>query len=160
VRFYLSFDNGASWEDDGVVSVSVHDLPGVKPLDYAVTVRPQSHATRCSRELLPRVRAILSWNAVPPANTPGFVPVWGNVVEAHIQIHPQKIYFVGDLLAEVKASFPVALDAAAALPVAAAMPPTAAELALAYPECVMSLRAFRLGGTVSRHWLFFDQIAS
>jgi hypothetical protein len=33
-------------------------------------------------------RAILSWNDLPPADTPDFTPVWGNVHDTHIQVDP------------------------------------------------------------------------
>ena len=34
------------------------------------------------------MRAILSWHDVPPANTPNYMPVWGNVHNTHIQVDP------------------------------------------------------------------------
>jgi hypothetical protein len=88
VRFYLSHDDGATWDDLGVVSFDVHDIPGEKPLEYDVTLEidPREHC--CDRENLPLVRAILSWNLAPPAGDPSFSPPWGNVVDARIQVAP------------------------------------------------------------------------
>jgi hypothetical protein len=48
----------------------------------SVVIEPQHKF--CFTPNLALVRAILSWS-VPPSG-PGFVPVWGNIVEARIQI--------------------------------------------------------------------------
>jgi hypothetical protein len=111
VRFYVSFDNGATWQDQGVVSFTAHDEPGPKPLEYAVTLQPHSYFTWCFRELLPRVRAILSWNVPPPPNTPNYMPVWGNVLEEHIQVRPRLLFSVAELAAEAKVTLPTQLHA-------------------------------------------------
>src|SRR5215470_10882825 len=80
VRFFLSFDNGATWLDQGMASFTAYDIPGgVQPLEYAVTLTIAPFRRRCQFENLPLVRAILSWNQPPvDPNTP---PVWGNVVD-------------------------------------------------------------------------------
>jgi len=106
VRFYISFDNGATWNDQGMVSFTAYDLPGSKPLEYAVTLQPKKYSTWCSRERLPKVRAILSWNDAPPANQPDWPPVWGNVVDAHIQIRPQKEFSLIELVEHAKIKLP------------------------------------------------------
>jgi hypothetical protein len=106
VRFYISFDNGSTWQDQGIANFAAYDVPGAKPFEFAVTVAAQHYSTWCFRESLPKVRAILSWNFPPPPNTPGFVPVWGNVVEAHIQIHPRRLFYIDDLLKEAKIQLP------------------------------------------------------
>jgi hypothetical protein len=106
VRFYVSFDNGATWQDQGQTSFSSYDLPGAKPLEYAVTLQPKDYWTWCPWESLPKVRAILSWNDPPPANQPDWPPVWGNVVDAHIQIDPRQIFYLGDLFKQLKVELP------------------------------------------------------
>lgn len=86
VRFYLSFDNGATWLDQGLTSFTAYDIPGVQPLEYAVTLNISPLRQLCFFENLPLVRAILSWNQPPTdPNTP---PVWGNTLETRIQIDP------------------------------------------------------------------------
>jgi hypothetical protein len=86
VRFYLSFDNGATWLDQGMSSFTAYDIPTVQPLEYAVTLTINPFRQFCQNENLPLVRAILSWNQPPTdPNTP---PVWGNVLETRIQIDP------------------------------------------------------------------------
>lgn len=100
VRFYLSFDNGATWEDVGMEQFTVNDISGPKPLEYGVTRAVKPRRKFCFFENLPKVRAILSWNLPPPANTPNFTPVWGNVREANIQVEPFKLFKISDLIAE------------------------------------------------------------
>lgn len=86
VRFYLSYNGGATWIDQGMAAVNVFDVPGPKPLEYAVTLNISPKELFCFEQNLPLARAILSWNSPPPANTPGWKPVWGDVVDAQIQI--------------------------------------------------------------------------
>jgi hypothetical protein len=84
VSFYLSYDNGATWLSQGTTNFPVYDVPGPKPLEYAVSVAIQPDRKFCFENNLPLMRAILSWS-VPPTG-PDFIPVWGNVLDARIQI--------------------------------------------------------------------------
>jgi hypothetical protein len=43
-----------------------------------------------------RVRAILSWQAIPPAWDPDYRPTWGNRIETHIHIYPGPKIETGD----------------------------------------------------------------
>ena len=101
VRFYLSYDGGGTWMDQGLAAVNVFDVPGPKPLDFAVTLNITPKEDFCFEQNLPLVRAILSWNSPPPANTPAWVPVWGDTLDAQIQVDGYKLI-----------PFPVFLDAA------------------------------------------------
>ena len=38
VRFYLSLDNGATWQDQGLTSFVTYDIPKDQRLEYAVTL--------------------------------------------------------------------------------------------------------------------------
>ena len=102
VRFYLSYDGGATWQDQGITSFSVYDVPGPKPLEYnaSLQINPPEHI--CFDENLPTVRAILSWNVPPPANSPDWPPIWGQVVDARIQIAGFDIIILKDFLAQAK----------------------------------------------------------
>ncbi len=80
VRFYVDWDNTGNWIDQGMTSFTAHDIPGTKPLEYAVTLQINPLEKFCFFDNLPNVRAILSWNNPPPPNTPGFIPVRGNVL--------------------------------------------------------------------------------
>ncbi len=98
VRFYVDWNNAGHWEDVGSAHFTAYDLPGDKPLEYAVTLDIDPKKKFCTIENLPKVRAILSWNDPPPPGDADFVPVWGNVVEARIQIDTLKYVLLADLL--------------------------------------------------------------
>lgn len=106
VRFYV--DLGSGWQDAGLAAAEVHDIPTGKdcddksthPLTYSVEVVHAPARMWCTSPQLPRVRAILSWNLEPPAGDPDWDPVWGNVLECHVQI--DKSWWWGDLFEAVK----------------------------------------------------------
>ncbi|HTW57317.1 MAG TPA: hypothetical protein VMD99_04280 [Terriglobales bacterium] len=106
VRFYLSFDGGTTWQDQGVAGFTVYDIPGPKPLEYSVALPVTLPEDICFIENLPQVRAILSWNFIPPANTPGYSPVWGNVVDVTIQSPAWEFIIFENLLALSKVQLP------------------------------------------------------
>jgi len=97
VRFFL--DYGSGWEDAGLAGVRVHDIPNAndcagkpeKPLTYAASLRIDPRRECCAHPVLPRVRAILSWQWMPPAGdaNASWKPVWGNVIECEVQIEPR-----------------------------------------------------------------------
>ena len=103
VRFYI--DYGAGWEDAGLASVNVHDIPvatdchkdRTHPLAYSCGVDHQPRRDWCGRPALPRVRAILSWSAMPPAGQPDWPAPWGNRLDCNVQILPRRRSFL-DLL--------------------------------------------------------------
>ena len=152
VRFYLSFDHGATWQDQGVSSFTVHDTSGPKPLEYSVALPVSIPEYLCFFENLPQVRAILSWNYEPPANTPDFVPVWGNVVLTTIQIPGTHFIILDDLLKQAKLKLPT--DLSALVDVSQPLP-TLAPKALSLPELVGIYR----GKPVQPHRLFYPHIA-
>lgn len=90
IRFYADYHDGAGWQDLGAVSFSSHDIPhtGKSPLSYAANLHFVPKIQHCcdAAPILPTVRAILSWNFLPPAGNPGFIPVWGNILEVNIQV--------------------------------------------------------------------------
>ncbi|WP_456380127.1 hypothetical protein [Thiolapillus sp.] len=83
VRFYLSYDDGKNWEDQGCASVDVYNVTTVTNRQHAVSVElakdedqfPSPHA---------RLRAILSWGDMPPEGVPEWKPVFGNVAETTV----------------------------------------------------------------------------
>ena len=108
VRFYVSFNNGATWQDLGLTSFTAYNIPGgtvgAKRLEYAVTLPFNPRRQTCKKPNLPLVRAILSWNDVPPPNDPNFPPIWGNVVTVRIQIEPARELVLKDWIEELKLS--------------------------------------------------------
>ncbi len=115
VRFYISFDNGATWQDQGLESFTAYDIPegtaGTKQLEYAVTHQISPPKTFCFISNLALVRAILSWNVQPPPNDPNFTPVFGSVHDTHIQIDGWKIFILADALKAFKVQLPKELEA-------------------------------------------------
>lgn len=99
VRFFL--DYGSGWQDMGVSSVNVHDLPDSKdcsgliekPISYTVRLRIDPKHLSCKIPNLPKVKAILSWNNTPPAGNPNPNIIWGDSKEVNIQISPLTILF-------------------------------------------------------------------
>lgn len=97
VRFWV--DYGSGWVNEGLTAFKVHDVPNGtdcakdpdKPLTYAVSLKLDPKRWCCDTPLLPKVRAILSWEIVPPVfpGAENWKPVWGNVLEEQIQIKPQ-----------------------------------------------------------------------
>jgi hypothetical protein len=136
VRFYVSFDSSATWQDMGISSFIARDITGPKPLEYAVTLQVSLGGKFCLVENLARVRAILSWDYAPPANTPSFVPAWGNVLEADVQIQPAEVLLVGDLINEAKITISkeleIVLDPSKPVALAAPKAMSVAELATEY----------------------------
>ena len=104
------------WEDAGLAAINVHDIPGEtdchknpeKPLSYAVSVQLTPKANWCFFPVLPKARAILSWNAIPTAGDPTYTPVWGNTLDAQIQIRPRPIFLkeIANLNEKVKLVLP------------------------------------------------------
>jgi hypothetical protein len=127
VRFYLSFDQGATWQDQGLTSFQAYNIPsgteGGKRLEYAVSLPAKLKGRFCWADPLIKMRGILSWNDPPPPNQPNWTPVWGNVRETIILMEPRRLVFPPELfeLAKVKLPHPIAdaLDAETAVPLKA-----------------------------------------
>ena len=147
VRFFL--DYGSGWEDAGLAGVRVHDIPTSKdcaglqdkPLIYVVSLRPKPHTRCCNHPVLPRVRAILSWEWAPPpgAGNANWKPVWGSVHECNVQIqpHPWNIFCLLELFSEglgQKLKVPELFEQAQYQPIPLPDPPpfTLAQLAKMY----------------------------
>ncbi len=135
VRFWLSYDDGATWLDQGMESFTAYDIPGDQPLEYAVSLRISPRRRICFRENLPLVRAVLSWN-VPPTD-PNITPVWGNAIQTRIQVEP--FFFdidFPDFLEAAKLTLPVPfaklIDPSQTLKLKAPQALNAAQLKAAY----------------------------
>jgi hypothetical protein len=111
VRFHLSLDRGETWEDQGMGSFTAHDIAAASdgPLAYAVSIAAAPRRKLCKITNVIRMRAILSWNAPPPADDPDFTPVWGDVREIEILIEPLRLAAVAEVLPEAVPKLPVFL---------------------------------------------------
>ena len=94
VRFFVDFKDGGGFRDMGYTSFKVADIsdapPGPQhPLSYLAYLfiddAKYKRFLDCDHAVLPTMRAVLSWNAIPSVN-PNQVPHYGNVVDADIQL--------------------------------------------------------------------------
>jgi hypothetical protein len=83
--------------EPGTSGVNVHNshnaddcrkVPG-KLLYYCVTLAFTPKQKFCNSSVLPVICDIESWNVPPPAKSPDWVPVYGNVLDQNIQIRPR-----------------------------------------------------------------------
>lgn len=90
VRFYVDYLRNGNWIDEGLANTNVHDLSFKEDFCYNVRLKIEPKKSSCCDDaaVIPSVRAILSWNSAPPANSPNWTPVWGNVMNTNIQISP------------------------------------------------------------------------
>lgn len=91
VRFYVDYDGSGAWTDEGLADFGIYDRGFADDLCYYARIRLTPDRTACCQKdpVLPKVRAILSWNQAPPAGDPDFSPIWGEVKESFIQIAPK-----------------------------------------------------------------------
>jgi hypothetical protein len=94
IRFFVDFKDGGGYRDMGLTNFKVADIsdapPGAQhPLKYMASIflddAKYRRFTDCHHAVIPRVRAILSWNTIPDGN-PDQTPHYGNVFEADIQL--------------------------------------------------------------------------
>ena len=111
VRFYLSEDNGRTWQDLGLSKFTAYNQPSTEgnTLAYAVTLKIDPHRQICSTPQMPKVRAILSWQVAPPPNMPQFQPVWGHAHDTTIQVEPRRWIVLGDIFKDAGVKVPAAL---------------------------------------------------
>jgi hypothetical protein len=82
---FFAFVSG-SWQPLGTGTVNVHDLAAVipgHPVMYAVYRISNFTEMPCKDLTGVPLRAILSWQTPPTG--PDFIPVWGNVINTHVQ---------------------------------------------------------------------------
>jgi hypothetical protein len=84
VRFYLSFDRGVTWHNEGLTAFNVSDEPGSRLHIRLVTKRVELAERLQAAPHTPLVRAILSWNSPPPPDAPDWTPLWGSVLDTQI----------------------------------------------------------------------------
>jgi len=91
IRFYVQ--HGANWQDLGHAEVDVFSLGSSPlPLSYSASVDFNEARKFCGTENILNVRAILSWNFDPTPNDPNFIPPWGNVLSARVQVAPLTLF--------------------------------------------------------------------
>jgi hypothetical protein len=112
VRFFADWDGDGDFdepdEDLGVASIAVHDIPGLKPLEYVVALSVTEQQQFCFFAGPVAVRAVLMYNQVPPAGDANPYIVWGNTLDATVQPETKKFTFV-DIFDELKVELPLSL---------------------------------------------------
>ncbi|KAI9769865.1 MAG: hypothetical protein M1839_003584 [Geoglossum umbratile] len=89
--FWVNY--GSGWISLGFATVNTHDIPdstdcngtSTKPLYYTLSIKFDSEHEICTKPVLPKIRAILSWDQEPSATDPYWSPVWGNSMEEYVQ---------------------------------------------------------------------------
>ncbi len=146
VRFYV--EDATGWHDLGSNSVQVYDVPGARPLSYAVSVDFNEARKFCGSENIVNVRAILSWQWEPTPNDPNFIPVWGNVVNAKVQVAPRFLIdipiatLIADKAITVESDLLSSIDLKQALPVNPPSPLSFTELKKMYAEAKVPSHRF------------------
>ncbi len=136
VRFFVR--DAAGWRDLGMSSVQVFNLGGPLPVSYSVSVDFSEIRRSCQKENIVQVRAILSWEWEPTPGDPNFPPVWGNVVDAYVQVAPLLLLElpIEDLIAteqvSIKANLLKDLDVKQPLPINPPKPLSFVELKALY----------------------------
>lgn len=94
IRFFIDWGDGAGFQNVGLTSFQAHDIsdlpPGPQhPLQYVVylPLNDNDHRKCCKTAVIPKVRAVLAWNQVPPID-PNYIPPFGNHVDANVQLQP------------------------------------------------------------------------
>jgi len=147
VRFFVQ-DTAGAWHDLGLSSVQVYNLAGSLPVSYAVYVDFNQARKFCTTENILNVRAILSWDLEPTPGDPNFDPVWGNVVNARVQVSKRFLITIPlkELVAENVLSFQSAalaeLDLEQPLPAKEAKELTFGELKTLYAEAKVPAHRF------------------
>lgn len=172
VRFFV--DYGGGWEDAGLAAINVHDIPEAtdcakaaeKPLSYAVSVQLTPKSSWCFFPVLPKVRAILSWNAIPTPGDANYTPIWGNTLDEQIQVHPRLLLLseiAVDISKEVKAVLPpLELEQVLKLPIPLPDPPplSLAQLTELYSANKAGVESAKAAASVPSHRFGFAQLAS
>jgi hypothetical protein len=84
VRFYLSYDHGDTWIDEGLTSLKVSDQAVAFGKVCLVSKQIELQLDAGFGDQSPILRATLSWKTPPPPNAPDWTPLWGNVSETQI----------------------------------------------------------------------------
>jgi len=93
VAFWASgWNDECGWTYLGTAGVGVHDISPLPEggLCYAavlpVDLTHQRQSCKEPKEL--RIRAVLSWAVPPSTSDPDAEPVWGNILDTHVQVAP------------------------------------------------------------------------
>lgn len=91
VAFWADWDNNGTFTQYlGTASVTVHDISNIPAegicYNVELPVNLSKHIKSCITPNIIRVRAVLSWSALPSTTNPNALNTWGNRVDAVVQI--------------------------------------------------------------------------
>lgn len=99
VRFFIDYHDGNGFEDLGLASFRAFDISEAPagpqhPISYMVSkqINVAKKKNFCSKEVIPTLRAVLSWNQIPSTN-PNQTPTYGNVLDAEVVLKPFQFQF-------------------------------------------------------------------
>ena len=97
IRFFVDWGDGTGFQDVGLTSFKAHNIsnlpPGPQhPLQYMVylTLDDDTYQKCCNTPVMPKVRAVLSWNQIPSLD-PNAMPSFGNRIDVDIQLQPADV---------------------------------------------------------------------
>lgn len=92
VAFWADWDNSGTYQYLNTVSFETHDIANIPdkglyynvalPFDVSGRLKP------CETPNILRVRAVLSWEALPSTTNPNQLNTWGNSIDALVQLRP------------------------------------------------------------------------
>lgn len=96
VAFWADWNNNGTFDEYlGTVSFNVHDIDNIPKggLYYNVMLPfdPSRHLKTCQNPNIIRIRAVLSWEALPSTTNPNQLNAWGNYRDALVQLRPTNI---------------------------------------------------------------------
>lgn len=104
VRFFVDWKDGKGFQDAGMADFKAYDIsdapPGPQhPLHYLakMALDVTTHQDYCLHAVLPKVRAVLSWNTAPSSD-PFEMPLFGNELEADIQLETKVLKPISTIL--------------------------------------------------------------
>ncbi len=106
VRFFVDFKDGAGFQDMGLTDFKVADIPDTPPgphhpISYLAFLAMDDKKYRkfleCNKAVIPTLRAVLSWNAVPTGD-PNQIPHYGNHIDVDIQLARKTIIWWKEIL--------------------------------------------------------------
>jgi hypothetical protein len=95
VAFWVDWDNNGTFDQYlGTASFEAHDIANIPAgglyYNVALPIDVSKRLKTCETPNVIRVRAVLSWESLPSTTDPDQLNVWGNSIDALVQLRPGK----------------------------------------------------------------------
>jgi hypothetical protein len=95
VAFWADWDNNGTFDQYlGTASFEVHDIANTPAgglyYNVALPIDVSNRLKTCETPNVIRVRAVLSWESLPSTTDPDQLNIWGNSIDALVQLRPGK----------------------------------------------------------------------